>query len=69
MVGSFLYCLAGQLAVVAVNKLWLRDFFDILSFSNARPSVPGKFMVCSGHRLQCKMPNCTNHKFPGYGAE
>ena len=31
--------------------------------------VPGKLMVCMGHRLQCKIPNCTNHKFPGYGAE
>ena len=27
---------------------------------------PGKFMVCMGHRLQCKIPN---HKFPWYGAE
>ena len=24
----------------------------------------GKFMVGPGHRLQRKMPNCTNHKFP-----
>ena len=31
--------------------------------------IPGKFMVCTGHRLQCNMPNLTNHKFPGYGAE
>ena len=26
-------------------------------------------MVCMAHRLQCKMPNRTNHKFPGYRAE
>ena len=37
--------------------------------SNTPAPVPGKFMVCMGHRLQCKMPNCTNHKFPRYGAE
>ena len=32
-------------------------------------TVLGKFMVCTGHRLQCKMPARTNHKFPGYGIE
>ena len=26
----------------------------------------GRFVVGPGHRLQCKMPNCTKHKFPGY---
>ena len=25
-------------------------------------------MVCPGHRLPCKMPNCTNHEFPAMGA-
>ena len=23
-----------------------------------------KLMICPGHRLQCKMPQCTIHKFP-----
>ena len=27
----------------------------------------GKFMVCVGHRLQCKLANLTNHKFPETG--
>ena len=24
-------------------------------------------MVCAGHRLQCKLANLTNHKFPATG--
>ena len=34
----------------------------------APATIPGKFCT-AGHRLQCKMPNHTNHKFPGYGSE
>ena len=26
--------------------------------------VYGKFMVCTGHRVQCKTPHFTKHKFP-----
>ena len=32
------------------------------------PPHHGKFMVCVGHRLQCKLANLTNHKFPAMGA-
>ena len=35
-----------------------------ISLSNFPAPVPGKFMVCTGHMLQCRMPNRTNHKFP-----
>ena len=31
------------------------------------PPHHGKFMVCVGHRLQCKLANHTNHKFPETG--
>ena len=38
--------------------------------SNAQtppPPILGKFMVGLDHRLQCKMHNCTRHKFPSDG--
>ena len=37
---------------------------DFISFQTPPAPVPRKFMVCMGHRLQCKMPNRTKHKFP-----
>ena len=40
-----------------------------VNFTECPGPVSGKFMVCTGHRLQCIMPNCTSHKFPRYGSE
>ena len=43
----------------------LRSMYCLLFEHPGPPSpVAGKFMVCPGHRLQCTMPNHTNHKFP-----
>ena len=51
------------------GKASLENTVNFVSFRIPQPPAPGKFMVCTSHRLQCKMPNQTNHKFPGYGAE
>ena len=51
-----------------MQKKQVHGYILSISFPFEFP-VPGKFMVCMGHRLQCKMPNCTNHIFPEYGAE
>ena len=60
--------LIGQLVQVPHSLRWKQNN-RILSISLPF-EFPGpasrKFIVCTGHRLQCKMPNCTNHKFPLY---
>ena len=33
------------------------------------PPHHGNFMICVGHRLQCKLANITNHKFPTTGVK